>query len=386
MASTSPSGVIARPLVALVPTSMPKSTVMCQKFATKPGAVAWAVVLAALSGSPTPPPDPDPRPATPRPGRYGKKVGIAATFFPSGRCGDRRGGGKAEREHHLAATARPRGWTSTRSRTESRSGGCTASSGACTPSAGRPITPHEWASAAVLACGPGAALSHGSAMALWGYWRRWDKPFEVTVVGDRRPAGSASTDRPRCHRRDVTTHMGIRVTSPARTVLDVSPRQTDRALKRTVNNALNSQWLTEDQLADTLARHPTLPGATAHRHADRPARHPDPLALGRRLSGLLRGPRLAGAGDGRADCGYLVDALFVGRTSDRRARQLAVPQGQDRVRDRPRARRGHAGAWASSRSESPRSASMSDRNRRRQRLHAILRTRRAAQAHAPRAA
>ncbi|MBV9802666.1 MAG: type IV toxin-antitoxin system AbiEi family antitoxin domain-containing protein, partial [Solirubrobacterales bacterium] len=33
----------------------------------------------------------------------------------------------------------------------------------------RPITVQEWASAAVLACGPGAALSHASAMVLWGY-------------------------------------------------------------------------------------------------------------------------------------------------------------------------------------------------------------------------
>src|SRR5690242_17150407 len=44
-------------------------------------------------------------------------------------------------------------------------------------SVGRPpITPQEWASASVLACGSGAALSHGSAMTLWGYWRQWDRP------------------------------------------------------------------------------------------------------------------------------------------------------------------------------------------------------------------
>jgi len=60
----------------------------------------------------------------------------------------------------------------------------------------------------------------------------------------------------------VTTQLGIRVTSPARTLIDMSPRLKDKALKRAVNNALNSPWLTEDQLAETLARHPTLPGAT----------------------------------------------------------------------------------------------------------------------------
>ena len=77
----------------------------------------------------------------------------------------------------------------------------------------------------MLACGSGAALSHGSAMMLWGYWRQWDKPFEVTVVGDRRTKGirvHRSHDAPT--RRDVTKQLGIRVTTPAQTLLDMSPR------------------------------------------------------------------------------------------------------------------------------------------------------------------
>lgn len=129
-------------------------------------------------------------------------------------------------------------------------------------SVGRPpLTPHEWAGAAVLACGRGAALSHGSAMVLWGYWRRWDQPYEVTVVGDRRTTGvrvHRSTTLRWC---DVTRQLGTRVTTPAQTLLDMSPRLSDRSLKRSVNNGLNSPWLTEDQLADTLARHPHAPGA-----------------------------------------------------------------------------------------------------------------------------
>ncbi len=125
----------------------------------------------------------------------------------------------------------------------------------------RPVTPQEWASAAVLACGPGAALSHSSAMALWGYWRHWDKPLEVTVVGDRRTPGIRVHRSMTLRRRELTTHLGVRVTTPARTLLDVSSRQTDRALKRGVNNALGSQWLTEDHLAHTLASHQNLSGA-----------------------------------------------------------------------------------------------------------------------------
>ncbi len=121
-----------------------------------------------------------------------------------------------------------------------------------------PTTPHQRASAAVLACGPGAALSHSSAMTLWGYWRQWDKPFEVTVVGDRRTKGIRVHRSTTLRRRDVTIQLGIRVTTPARTLIDMSPRLKDRAFKRAVNNALHSLWLTEDQLAETLGWHPNL--------------------------------------------------------------------------------------------------------------------------------
>jgi Transcriptional regulator, AbiEi antitoxin/Protein of unknown function (DUF559) len=124
----------------------------------------------------------------------------------------------------------------------------------------RAVTPQERASAAVLACGPGAALSHGSAMTLWGFWRSWDTPFEVTVTCNRRPKGIRVHRSTTLRRREMTTQLGIRATVPARVLLDLSPRLTDRALKRAVNNALNSQWLTEDQLVQTLDHHPTLPG------------------------------------------------------------------------------------------------------------------------------
>jgi hypothetical protein len=125
----------------------------------------------------------------------------------------------------------------------------------------RQVTPHELASAAVLACGSGAALSHGSAMTLWGYWRRWDQPFEVTVPGDRRTKGVVVHRSATLAHRDVTIHLGIRVTSPARTVFDVSPRLDKKALKRTLNTALHSPWLNESQLGELLMRLAHLPQA-----------------------------------------------------------------------------------------------------------------------------
>jgi hypothetical protein len=124
-----------------------------------------------------------------------------------------------------------------------------------------PVTPLEKAAAAVLACGPGAALSHSSAMTLWGFWKRWDQPFEVTIKGDRRPRGI------RVHRpvglicRDSRIQLGIRVTSPARTLLDSAPRMPPKSLSRRVNDARREGLLTLEALADVVARFPLHPGA-----------------------------------------------------------------------------------------------------------------------------
>jgi len=126
----------------------------------------------------------------------------------------------------------------------------------------RPVTPLEHATAAVLACGPEAALSHRSAAILWGFVKgRLTAPFDVTVPGDRRPQGI------RVHRsivltwRDLGRHFGIRVTSPARTLLDCAPALKDKPLTRAVNEALLSPYLRMGELADVIERFPRHPGA-----------------------------------------------------------------------------------------------------------------------------
>ncbi len=127
-------------------------------------------------------------------------------------------------------------------------------------SVGRPaITPREKAAAAVLACGPTAALSHGSAMANWGFWKRWDRPFEVTVSSDRRPTGIRVHHSSTLHRRDLRTHYGIRTTSAARTLHDIAPGLSDRQLARAVNDALLSNLLGRSHLDEFVARLPGSP-------------------------------------------------------------------------------------------------------------------------------
>jgi hypothetical protein len=124
-----------------------------------------------------------------------------------------------------------------------------------------PVTPLERASAAVLACGPGAALSHRSAMTLWGFLKRWETPLHVTVLGDRRPRGIKVHRSTALIRHDLTKQLGIPVTSPARTLLDAAPSLGDRTLKRAVNDARLSKYLHLPDLADVIERFPRHRGA-----------------------------------------------------------------------------------------------------------------------------
>ena len=128
---------------------------------------------------------------------------------------------------------------------------------------GRPArAPHERASAAVLACGPGAALSHASALALWGFGKDWPSVFDVTVAADRRPAGITVHRSLTLTRRDMRRHHGISVTSPARTVLDCAPKlHRDGTLTRTVNDALLTPFLGRSALREARGRFPLNPGA-----------------------------------------------------------------------------------------------------------------------------
>jgi predicted transcriptional regulator of viral defense system len=90
--------------------------------------------------------------------------------------------------------------------------------------------------AAVLACGPGAVLSHFSAGVLHG-WFDWDGRYpEVTAANPRRHAGifthrSADIER--------TTVKGIPVTPPARTIKDLSGKLPYKGVRRAVSEALN---------------------------------------------------------------------------------------------------------------------------------------------------
>jgi very-short-patch-repair endonuclease/predicted transcriptional regulator of viral defense system len=93
--------------------------------------------------------------------------------------------------------------------------------------------------AALLASGDDAVLSHGSAAALWGIGPEW-RLIEITVRHRAwsRLSGVKGRARPSLPDADVTTHRGIPVTTPMRTVLDqATTPNSDASLERLVNEA-----------------------------------------------------------------------------------------------------------------------------------------------------
>jgi very-short-patch-repair endonuclease len=124
-----------------------------------------------------------------------------------------------------------------------------------------PVTPHERAMAAVLACGPRAALSHVPAGALWELKLRWPTTMEVTAPSKRSRPG-IKVHRSPLERRDVTRHYGIPVTTLARTLLDLAEVLETPSLTRAVNEARLRRKATLTDLAELLHR---SPGRTTRR-------------------------------------------------------------------------------------------------------------------------
>lgn len=119
--------------------------------------------------------------------------------------------------------------------------------------------------AAALACGPGAVLSHISAATWWRLvpWR--ERAPQVTVPGDggRKIAGIEVHRTRSLDSRDTWTRAGIEITSPARTALDVAVEMPHRALRRMIRQAQAERRLSVRQLRDVHGRAGRHPGAAA---------------------------------------------------------------------------------------------------------------------------
>lgn len=135
-------------------------------------------------------------------------------------------------------------------------------------SVGRPQMSREgrWM-AAVLACGHDAALSHRSAANVWGFGEEHTAYIDVTVRRDSeaRIRGIRSHRRPTLPVSDVTDRLGIPVTSPVRTFLDLTTVAGPKTVERAINEADKRDVIDADSLRKALDDRSGEPGVRSLR-------------------------------------------------------------------------------------------------------------------------
>jgi hypothetical protein len=117
--------------------------------------------------------------------------------------------------------------------------------------------------AAVLACGPGAVLSHRQAAALYGIRDTARAKIDVSIPSRsvlRRP-GIDVHRAPTLTRADVAIVDGIPCTTVARTLLDLAEVIGQRPLERAFDESEVLELLDLRAIEDQLARNPTRPGS-----------------------------------------------------------------------------------------------------------------------------
>ena len=110
--------------------------------------------------------------------------------------------------------------------------------------------------AALLACGPRAVLSHWAAAIVHALCSRMLRPIDVSVAGGsprRRPGirPHRATALPDC---DVVTRHGMRITTPARTLLDLAATTPRADLERLVEEAQVQRLVGTDSLRAVIER------------------------------------------------------------------------------------------------------------------------------------
>ncbi len=171
--------------------------------------------------------------------------------------------------------------------------------------------PINAAHAALLAGGERSALAGGPALFLWGVWRYWPRQLEIITVEDKRPSGLIVRRSNTLLPRDIGEVQGLRVTSPARTLLDTATRLNETQLTRAINDLRLRNLLTVDQLADVIARNPTHPAVTLLRpHLEHAQPEPTRSVIEDRFLPLLRKHYLPVPQINVHVAGHRVDAYF----------------------------------------------------------------------------
>ncbi len=166
--------------------------------------------------------------------------------------------------------------------------------------------------AALLAAGSVSALCGPSAAACWSLRRRYPAEVDVITPLRRRIPGVRLQRCGTLVERDLVTHEGLRVTSPARTLLDMAPLITARVLDRYHNELRMRALIDNEQLVDVAVRNRQHRGARkllelAGASAGEAKRSPLELDWPR----FARKYRLPDYEMNVALAGYTVDVLFT---------------------------------------------------------------------------
>jgi len=194
--------------------------------------------------------------------------------------------------------------------------------------------------AAVLACGPDAALSHRSAAALWAIGPRHAGAIEVCV-----PSHVVRT-RPRIvvHRRqlaeaEVTRHLGIPVIAVVPTLVDLATTLSRDSLEAAISEADKRDLTDPEALRAALDQFPGRPGVgILRRTLDRRTFQVTDSWLERRFlpiarrAGLGRPETRRYENEARVDFYWPALGLIV-ETDGLRYHRTPAQQARDRLRD-----------------------------------------------------
>ncbi len=214
----------------------------------------------------------------------------------------------------------------------------------------RSVSRMTWLRAALLACGEGAVISHGTAAA---FHELWDKPPRLIDVTVPVEAGR-KIDGVRCRRcryptpEEVETRAGIAVTTVARTLVDLAGMVGLATLKKTVGRAAIHRKLNLQAADLAIYNAKRRRGLKALELALAPYRTKDGKALDLRSDfETLVLPELLDSGLPRPDCNVplvidgerlVVDFLWEGQrvvveTDGRGTHETAPAFQSDRRRD-----------------------------------------------------
>lgn len=179
------------------------------------------------------------------------------------------------------------------------------------------VTPQTTAMAATIASGPEALLGHYPAAVVWGLRPPRDGPMHVTLPHGAHSRPGIQVHRAILHPGDRTRHLGVPITSPARTLLDLAATEPIAELDRALNEARIGRLVSARSLDEQFSRYPTHRGTAALKEAQQTEPHLTRSEAERRTLDLIRQAGLPRPEVNAQVEGYEVDLVW-------RERELVV--------------------------------------------------------------